>query len=125
LKCDRNKPKPYGRILRALSMLSPLLLAIGLLSLGCWGARTAPITIQNDTNQKLAIYVKFNNNSYLVGDVQPKGEIENKNSKIQYFSRFLVEAHDSTGALVNSQEYTFDQMVERNWKIVISSTAGN
>ena len=105
---------------RAFQLASFVLLMITLLMVeACWAERYAPIEIQNNTNQSLSVSAKFKDSTYFIGDVAPGATIKNKNPKILYFSRFLIEARNSEKEIVFSQEFTFDEMVKRDWKVII------
>ena len=90
------------------------------LLLGACGEPAAPLKVKNDTDQTLSIYVVWDGKAYYVGDVAPGAEIKNKNLNILQFSSFPIEAKDTQGNVVYSDEYSDIQLIEAHWRIVIT-----
>jgi len=84
------------------------------------GEPFAPLRIENQTDQTLSIYVRWDGQAYYVGDVAAGAEIKNSNRQILQFSSFPIEARDAQGNLVYSKTYTTVELIEKlDWKVVI------
>jgi len=94
------------------------LLVLLVLNLSC--EPMAPLRVENQTDETLSIYVKWQDEVYYVGDVAPGEEIKNDNPRILEFSSFPIEAKDAQGNVVYSRIYTMVEMTEKlHYKVVI------
>ncbi len=78
-----------------------------------WGSPTRDLVIENDTTQVLTIYV----NDFRVGDVQPGGQVSRDVS--MDIDKYLIAAKSSTGEVVYSREYTYDEINRAKWVVTI------
>ena len=84
----------------------------------------APIKVKNETDLVLSVYVNYYRAyppvAYLIGEVAPGQEIENKNLQITKGKDYPIIAKDAQGKLVYSEEYSDSQLEKLHWKIVIT-----
>lgn len=81
----------------------------------------APIRVENQTEQILAIFVRFGtvDKSHHLGDVTPGAEIRNKNAPIMISNVYYIEGKNPQEEVVYAKEFSYDELKAADWKVVI------
>ena len=97
-----------------------LLCILIMLFVGCWGSHTFEIIFENQTEQKLTIYLETKR----VGNIESGKQITQPDVSWDY-GKYLVIAKNEKGEKVFSQIFTTDQMQQIKagyiYKIIIST----
>ncbi len=86
----------------------------------------APFQIKNNTDQTLGIYIAVTYQEHIgpqdarvhEGDVKPGKEFKPA-GLTQNFNTYLIEAKDTQGMIIYSQEFTWEELDWLGWKILI------
>ena len=111
--------------IKRLTILIFLLATIFLVGCEEW----APISIKNDTNQTLTIYMAVSGGGditdqtprELVGMVPPPNEIRVNTTGASLYS-YLIEARNSQNQIVYSRIFMREELERMKWKVVISKS---
>jgi hypothetical protein len=72
-----------------------------------------PLQIENQTDMVLIIYVQ----NVKIGEVEPNNSIKVK--KLGATGYYLIEAGNNKGEVVYSREFSFNELHDADWKVVI------
>ena len=95
-------------------LLTIVFLIVGLLLLGQACDPAVPLQIENRTDMVLTIYVEGVND----GQVEPNKSIKIKDV-VAIFSYLQIEAKNSKGEVIYSRKFSFNELVDVDWKVVI------
>ena len=102
---------------KRLLLLSLVVLLLGVLLVVVVGCEySAPFKIKNQTDLTLTIIISGES----IGNAKAGEEIKNRNPRVLMTSRdYLIEAKNSQGDIVYSKSFSYDELVDMGWKIVI------
>ena len=101
-----------------LIVLMLILTILSLTTVACWGDVGYTVSVINNTNQSITVFFGEHPGSYMtrLGNIEPSKEIRQETI---YYDRYSIEAKNTQGEVVYSKEFTFEEMEEMDWKVVI------
>jgi hypothetical protein len=90
--------------------------ALALVTAGCYGDAYAPISVVNTTNETLSVFI----DGYNIGDVAPEGSISPKSIAVAP-ALYSFEARNKQGKVVYAEKFTREELEKAKWKVVITA----